>query len=44
MKELSELIQKANADALGLLNRRFSEGMEEVKSLMQKGRELSRRF
>src|SRR5689334_24786580 len=36
MKEMSELIQKANAEALGLLNRRFSEGMDEVKSLMHR--------
>jgi phasin family protein len=36
MKELSELIQKANAEALGLLSRRFSEGMDEVKSLMDR--------
>jgi phasin family protein len=36
MKELSEFIQKANGEALGLLNRRFSEGMDEVKSLMHR--------
>jgi phasin family protein len=49
MKEMSELIQKANAEALGLLSRRFSEGMDEVKSLMERfgskpGREMSRRM
>jgi len=36
MKELSELIQKANAEALGFLSRRFSEGMDEVKVLMER--------
>ena len=36
MKEMSELIQKANAEALGVLSRRFSEGMDEVKSLMER--------
>ncbi len=35
-KELSDLIQHANAEALGLLNRRFMEAMDEVKSLMEK--------
>jgi phasin family protein len=36
MKELSELIQKSNAEAVGLLNARFSEGMDEVKGLIEK--------
>ena len=36
MQELSELIQKANAEALGLLNRRFTEGLDEVKALMER--------
>lgn len=36
MQELAELIQKANAEAVGLLNRRFAEAMDEVKSLMAK--------
>jgi phasin family protein len=36
MKELSDLIQKSNAEAAGLLNRRFSEGMDEVKALIEK--------
>ena len=35
MRELSELIQKSNTEALGLLNTRFAEAMEEVKSLME---------
>ena len=33
MKELAELIQKSNTEALGLLNRRFAEAMDEVKSM-----------
>jgi phasin family protein len=36
MKELSELIQKSSAEAIGLLNRRFSEGLDEVKALMER--------
>jgi phasin family protein len=36
MKDMSELIQKANAEAVGLLSRRFSEGTDEVKSLMDR--------
>ncbi|MBX5454116.1 MAG: TIGR01841 family phasin [Acidobacteriia bacterium] len=35
-KELSELIQKANQEALALLNRRFMEAMDEIKTLMEK--------
>lgn len=37
MKELSDLIQKANGEALEVLNRRFSEAMEEMRRMMQKG-------
>ena len=36
MRELSELIQKSNAESLGILSRRFSEGMDEVKVLMER--------
>jgi phasin family protein len=36
MQELGELIQKANAEAVGLLNRRFSEGLDEVKSFLER--------
>jgi phasin family protein len=36
MKEVADLIQKSNAEALALLNRRFAEAMDEVKTLMQK--------
>jgi len=38
MKELSDLIQQSNAEALGLLNRRFAEAMDEVKALAEKGK------
>ncbi len=34
-RELSELIQHANGEALAALNRRFMEAMEEVKALMR---------
>ncbi|WP_424810750.1 phasin family protein [Roseococcus sp. YIM B11640] len=37
MHELSEIIQKSNGEAVGILNRRFAEAMEEVKALMAKG-------
>jgi phasin family protein len=35
-KELGDLIQQANGEALGLLNKRFTEAMDEVKLLMDK--------
>jgi phasin family protein len=35
-KELSDLIQHANGEALALLNQRFVEAMEEAKSLLAK--------
>lgn len=34
MKELSDLIQKSNGEAMEVLNRRFAEAMEEVRGLM----------
>jgi phasin family protein len=34
-RELSDMIQHANAEALGLLNARFMEAMDEVKTLMK---------
>lgn len=37
MKELADLIQRANGEALGMLNQRFTEAMEEVKQLAAKG-------
>jgi phasin family protein len=33
MKEVGELIQRSNAEAIGLLKQRFAEAMEEVKAL-----------
>lgn len=36
MQEIADLIQKSNAEALSLLNRRFAEAMDEVKTLMSK--------
>jgi phasin family protein len=36
MKELSDLIQQSNAEALSLINRRFIEAMDEVKALAEK--------
>lgn len=35
-REMGELIQKANTEALGKLNNRFSEAMQEVKALFDK--------
>jgi phasin family protein len=35
-KEMSELIQRANGEAIGLLNQRFAEAMDEVKQLAEK--------
>lgn len=36
MQELRDLIQQSNAEALALLNKRFTEAMDEVKALAQK--------
>jgi phasin family protein len=36
MKELSDLIQHANGEALALISKRFTEAMDEVKALAQK--------
>ncbi len=33
-KELSDLISRSNGEAIGLLNRRFTEAMDEVKQLV----------
>ncbi len=37
-KELGDLIQRSNAEAMELLNRRFTEAMNEVKMLAEKGK------
>lgn len=36
MKELADLIQRSNGEALGMLNHRFTEAMDEVKLLAEK--------
>ena len=36
MKELHDLMQKSHEEAMGLLNRRFAEAMDEVKALAGK--------
>lgn len=36
MKELADLIQKSNSEALALLNRRFVEAMDEAKTMVAK--------
>jgi phasin family protein len=36
MQEIGDLIQKSSGEALGLLNRRFSEALDEVKALTSK--------
>jgi phasin family protein len=36
MREVAELIQKSNGEALSLLNQRFTEAMDEVKGMMAK--------
>ena len=36
MQEIGDLIQKSNGEALGLLNHRFTEAMEEVKAMSLK--------
>ena len=36
MKELADLIQRSNGEAMGMLNQRFAEAMDEVKHLAQK--------
>jgi phasin family protein len=36
MKEIADLIQKSNGEALALLNRRFAEAMEEIKQMSAK--------
>ena len=38
MKELSDLIQQSNSEALALLNKRFAEAMDEVKVLAEKSK------
>jgi len=37
-REISELIQRSNGEALELLNKRFTEAVDEVKALVEKAR------
>jgi phasin family protein len=37
LRELGDMIQRSNAEAIGLINGRFAEAMDEVKALAQKG-------
>ncbi len=37
MQEIGGLIQKSNGEALGLLNKRFTEAVDEVRLLVEKG-------
>jgi hypothetical protein len=39
MRELAELIQKANGEAVTLLNKRFVEAMDEVKRIAESSAE-----
>ncbi len=36
MKEVADLIQKSNGEALALLNKRFAEAMDEIKTMAAK--------
>ncbi|MGG5822580.1 phasin family protein [Falsiroseomonas sp. HW251] len=36
IREIADLIQKSNAEALALLNRRFAEAMDEIKQMAAK--------
>ncbi|MBW4090943.1 MAG: phasin family protein [Proteobacteria bacterium] len=38
LKELSDLIQRSNAEAVGLLNQRFTAALDEVKALAEKAK------
>ena len=36
LREISDLIQKSNSEAMGVINHRFTEAMDEVKALVAK--------
>jgi hypothetical protein len=36
MKEIADLIQKSNGEALELLNKRFTEAMDEIRQMAGK--------
>jgi phasin family protein len=39
-RELGDLIQRSNGEALGVLNKRFTEAMDEVKGLIEKSKSV----
>jgi phasin family protein len=41
IKELADLIQRSNGEALGMLNQRFAEAMDEVKAMAEKANKKS---
>jgi phasin family protein len=38
MRELADMIQRANGEALGLINKRFAETMDELKTMVEKAK------
>ncbi|HKM64232.1 MAG TPA: phasin family protein [Acidisphaera sp.] len=38
MRELGELIQRSNSEAMGVINKRFAEAMDEVKGLIEQAK------
>ena len=42
MRELADLIQRSNGEALNMLNKRFAEAMDEVKAMAEKARQARR--
>ncbi len=38
MKELADLIQRSNGEALDVLNQRFTEAMDEARQMVEKAR------
>jgi phasin family protein len=42
IRELADLIQRSNAEAVDLLNKRFREAMDEVKGLIEKSADHSK--
>lgn len=38
MRELADMIQRSNGEALGLLNKRFTESMDELKTMVEKSK------
>jgi len=38
MKELADIIQKSNGEALGVINKRFTEAMDEMRGIVEKAK------